>query len=70
VKAEAAPVPSPCNNVCKMDERSGWCLGCYRTLDEIATWSSLEEWRKRAVVAALAARREAASAQRVARREG
>jgi predicted Fe-S protein YdhL (DUF1289 family) len=53
-----------------MDERSGWCLGCYRTLDEIATWSSLEEWRKRAVVAALAARREAVSAQRVARREG
>ncbi len=70
MNADATPVASPCNNVCKMDARSGWCLGCYRTLDEIASWSSLEEWRKRAVVEALAPRREAASAQRVARREG
>ena len=29
-------VPSPCINVCKMNERSGLCEGCLRTLDEIA----------------------------------
>lgn len=70
MNADAAPVASPCNNVCKMDESSGLCLGCYRTLDEIASWSALEESRKRAVVEALESRRVAASAQRVARREG
>ena len=36
-----AAVPSPCINVCRMDERSGWCVGCFRTLDEIAAWSRL-----------------------------
>jgi predicted Fe-S protein YdhL (DUF1289 family) len=33
-------VPSPCINVCKMDEGTGLCLGCFRTLDEIAGWSA------------------------------
>lgn len=61
-----APVESPCNNVCKMDERTGWCLGCYRTLAEIGAWSALEEENKRAVIEHLAERREAAGALRVA----
>ncbi len=68
MNADNAPVASPCNNVCKMDERNGWCLGCFRTLDEIASWSSLEEARKRAIVQALASRREAADVQRSAQR--
>ena len=38
-----APVPSPCINVCRMDERSGWCVGCFRSLDEIAAWSRLDD---------------------------
>ena len=29
-------MPSPCINVCRMDERTGWCEGCQRTLTEIA----------------------------------
>ncbi|HZX30284.1 MAG TPA: DUF1289 domain-containing protein [Rhodocyclaceae bacterium] len=33
-------VPSPCINVCKMDAGTGLCAGCFRTLDEIAAWSS------------------------------
>lgn len=33
-------VPSPCINVCKMDADTGLCAGCFRTLDEIAAWSS------------------------------
>jgi len=60
----ATPVASPCNNVCKMDERSGWCLGCWRTLAEIGAWSALDEAGKRAVIAQLAGRREAAGVQR------
>ena len=29
------PIASPCTKVCTIDPRSGLCLGCGRTLDEI-----------------------------------
>ena len=51
------PVASPCVNVCQIDEASGWCAGCLRTLDEIAFWSVLDDDDKRAVWAELAPRR-------------
>ncbi len=57
-----APVASPCINICQMDEASGWCRGCLRTLDEIAFWSVLDDDDKRAVLAELARRRQAAPA--------
>ncbi len=41
--------PSPCINVCRMSEASGLCEGCLRTIDEIASWSSLDDEQKRAV---------------------
>ncbi len=53
----AAPISSPCINVCRMDDATGWCAGCLRTLDEIATWSLLDEAEKQTVVQALASRR-------------
>jgi uncharacterized protein len=31
-------VKSPCIGVCAVDEDSGLCQGCYRTLDEIKGW--------------------------------
>ena len=55
--APGAPAASPCINVCRMDERSGWCEGCLRTLDEIAFWSVLDDDDKRAVLAELTRRR-------------
>lgn len=48
---------SPCLNVCQMDEASGWCRGCLRTIDEIAFWSVLDDDDKRAVLAELPQRR-------------
>jgi predicted Fe-S protein YdhL (DUF1289 family) len=42
-------LPSPCISVCRMDEASGLCEGCLRTLDEIACWSTLGETGKREV---------------------
>jgi uncharacterized protein len=54
------PVPSPCNSVCAIDEATGLCAGCFRTLDEIAEWSLLDDADKRAVWEALAQRRVAA----------
>ena len=49
-------LPSPCKNICRMDEPSGYCVGCGRTLDEIELWSVLDDDDKRAVWALLPAR--------------
>ncbi len=46
-------LPSPCQNICVMHEASGHCLGCGRTLDEIALWPLLDDDDKRAVWALL-----------------
>ena len=44
-----AAMPSPCINVCRMDESSGLCVGCWRNLDEIIKWSRADEGYKRQV---------------------
>lgn len=43
------PVPSPCISVCRMDAASGLCEGCFRTLDEIAHWRTLDDPARLAV---------------------
>jgi len=50
-------VPSPCVNVCSMHDATGWCEGCKRTLDEIAAWSTMDDFAKRAVWGQLRLRR-------------
>ncbi len=42
-------VASPCISVCRMDESGGLCVGCLRTLDEIARWGTADAVFKRAV---------------------
>ena len=32
-----------------MDDGTGWCTGCLRTLDEIACWSLLDDAEKHGV---------------------
>ena len=51
------PQGSPCNDICRIDEQSGLCQGCYRTLDEIGRWSAMADAHKRAVLDSLPARR-------------
>ena len=53
----ADEVPSPCVSVCVMDATNGVCIGCLRTLDEIAAWSVLDADARRAVLAAIEERR-------------
>jgi len=43
------PVKSPCISVCKLDA-CNVCIGCWRTLDEIAAWSALNDRQKAAVL--------------------
>jgi predicted Fe-S protein YdhL (DUF1289 family) len=50
-------VASPCVNVCRMNEASGHCEGCRRSLEEIASWSVYTAAEKRAVLALLPARK-------------
>ncbi|MEM5399713.1 MULTISPECIES: DUF1289 domain-containing protein [Paraburkholderia] len=58
--------PSPCINICRMDERSGLCEGCLRTIDEIAGWSTFDDEAKRAVWDAIETRHAEWVAQRFA----
>ena len=50
-------MPSPCISVCTIDQVTGLCAGCLRTLDEIAAWSILDDAQKLAVWQTLPARR-------------
>ena len=36
-------VKSPCIGVCAVDEESGLCQGCYRTIDEIKGWWDMSQ---------------------------
>jgi uncharacterized protein len=42
-------VPSPCRSVCRMNGSNGLCEGCFRTLDEIARWSGMDDDGRRGV---------------------
>jgi len=52
----ALHVPSPCVNVCQLDPVSGLCLGCRRTLREIADWLEMTPQEKQAVLERVARR--------------
>lgn len=49
--------PSPCISICRIDERTGWCEGCLRTLDEIAAWGGLDAREQRQLTQRLQDRR-------------
>jgi predicted Fe-S protein YdhL (DUF1289 family) len=55
--ANLAGVPSPCISVCRIDPSTGLCVGCARTLQEIASWGTLDDDARRVVWEAIAARR-------------
>ena len=48
---------TPCINVCELDEALGVCLGCGRTLAEIAGWGAMTPAERRRVMAELTARK-------------
>jgi predicted Fe-S protein YdhL (DUF1289 family) len=53
----AASVPSPCIGLCILDPDTGFCKGCFRTIEEIGAWLGLDEDGRRAVLARLRERR-------------
>jgi len=50
-------IESPCTKICTLDARSGLCLGCGRTIDEIAGWAAMTDAERARVMAELPARR-------------
>jgi predicted Fe-S protein YdhL (DUF1289 family) len=45
--------PAPCTRICRIDRATGWCIGCRRTLEEIADWPMLSAKSKAALLAKL-----------------
>jgi len=60
VATDAAPRPtmieSPCVKICTLDARSGLCLGCGRTIDEIARWTAMSPAERSRVIGELPGR--------------
>jgi hypothetical protein len=52
LKSAAVAVPSPCINICRLDAQ-GLCIGCRRTLNEIAEWSAASDARRLEILRAL-----------------
>ncbi|NRB04685.1 MAG: DUF1289 domain-containing protein [Rhodobacteraceae bacterium] len=42
-------IASPCTGICKLDEATGWCLGCARTGEEMDGWRVQSEAARREV---------------------
>lgn len=43
-------VVSPCVGVCAMNEDTGFCHGCYRTIDEIQGWWDMSASKRNQVM--------------------
>lgn len=58
-------VDSPCVKICVIHPEERLCVGCLRSIEEIATWSRLSPEERRAIMADLPAR-----APKLAKRRG
>ena len=47
---------TPCVNICLLDSETGLCVGCGRTIEEIASWASMSDSDRRAIMAQFAKR--------------
>ena len=52
-KSLGPELESPCVKVCQLDNAKGVCIGCLRTLPEIARWSQMSGDERRRVMADL-----------------
>jgi predicted Fe-S protein YdhL (DUF1289 family) len=50
-------INSPCINICVIDAETGFCSGCYRTIDEISGWPRLRSAQKIELLGELTDRR-------------
>ncbi len=43
-------VPSPCVDICDVDDSCKYCIGCGRSLDEIAAWLTITDEQRSAIM--------------------
>ena len=43
-------VDSPCVNICIVHPQANICIGCFRTIDEISSWSSMSESERNGII--------------------
>jgi len=48
---------TPCIKICLLDDETGLCLGCGRSIREIAGWTAMTDAERRAVMRELPARK-------------
>ncbi|WP_112310061.1 DUF1289 domain-containing protein [Pseudogemmobacter bohemicus] len=69
-------IESPCVKICVIHREAGICVGCYRSLSEIGSWSTITSDERRRIMADLSSRatslvkRRGGRAARLDRREG
>ena len=51
------PALSPCIKLCRIAPETGLCIGCFRTLDEIAAWAGLSNPARQAIMNELPGRK-------------
>lgn len=49
-------IESPCIKVCVVEHHTGLCLGCARTLSEIASWTAFTDGERSRIMAEIPAR--------------
>lgn len=52
-------IESPCIKVCVVEQHAGLCLGCARTLGEIAGWTAFSDGERSRIMAEIPARLDA-----------
>ena len=43
-------IDSPCVNICIVHPRANICTGCFRTIDEISSWSNMSETERKGII--------------------
>ena len=71
MNADTLPaVASPCVGVCRLEPAQPYCLGCKRTIEEIAAWPKLTQAQKLEILRLLPARGHTSAAPAVMVGEG
>jgi predicted Fe-S protein YdhL (DUF1289 family) len=56
-RIEEMGIETPWIGICSLDAASGLCIGCGRTVEEIASWARLAPEQRRKIMVELAGRR-------------
>ena len=43
-------IDSPCIDICTIDQDSGECIGCGRTVEEVRNWTNFDNLKKKQIL--------------------